>query len=209
MRDDLLNTSCLENIHQRDMKDVRTAYGTKLKVSKSITACHGVGKSRSRANFAVRRTGCITPLRTMYMNRLIKQIHPIKTKTVPYHSSPVPLLMIYLALCNAKNKKFYIHQETTEDILLLVRLRIPVSKDATTTVCAETDKNMTLVQKKYNLHNDRHVRFFLIFKHSEEVYLGRPSPFGSAAKKSAAEGYDKFCQESNSRLRLYVSRIVL
>lgn len=86
------------------MPDIRSALDTKLKVAREMNPHLSTGESRTRVSFRV-VSELVVPvrLRTTYIDRFIKSIHPAKRKIVRYHSWSVPILIVHEAGSEAKN----------------------------------------------------------------------------------------------------------
>lgn len=82
------------------------------------------------------------------------------------------------------------HQDITKHLALLVTLNKIISKDVTTTVRDEPDKNLKLAQKRHKPLRNWHVRSTQIYMEGDVVYLDSRSLFRSAAEMSPAEGYN-------------------
>lgn len=92
---DMLDLSCLSNIHRYDIPDIRRATHTKLKVSGTIRIHLHMCESQTYVNFGViNKLAMQFFVGAMYIDRLIKSIHPSERKIVPVGSSPLPVLTV-------------------------------------------------------------------------------------------------------------------
>lgn len=165
LKGEVLELNWLTCIHQRSMPNIRNALDIKLRVSKTITLHLHMTESRTRINYGVVKELVVRVLlRTTYIHRLINLINQAGIKTVSHHSPSVPIVMVYEAPGEAKNKKSDIRQDSTEEVVMVVTLNEALSFDVAFKVGGEVSKNLKLAQERYKFHHDRHVGFALTLK---------------------------------------------
>lgn len=113
----------LDSIRQCDIPDIRSTPGTKLEVSETITLHLCMGELLTSVNYGVIKALEVPVfLGTTYIYRFIKSIHPAEREIVPYHSLPVPILMLKEAKRETKKNSTKASQGNEEVLVLLVTL---------------------------------------------------------------------------------------
>lgn len=120
-RADVLNPNWLDNIHQLDLADIRSASDSNLKVSGTVTRQLRIGKARTRINSSVVSDLAVSVLlATTYINKFIMRMHLVERYTIPYQPQLVPILIVNNDEREAEMKKSGACQEVKKDSALLV-----------------------------------------------------------------------------------------
>lgn len=106
IRADVLDPSWLDSIRKSHMKNILSAFGTRLTVSVTIFLHLAMGKSRTGKNFVVVSEMVLTFLKgTTYIGRFIKSIQPAGSKIVRYQSPPIQILIVHEVRREAETNK--------------------------------------------------------------------------------------------------------
>lgn len=117
----VLGQRWLKNLHQCDTLEIRGALNTRLAVTGTITLHLQLSKTRTRVSFSVVDRFAVPVLfPATFIGKSVKSIPPAKTKIVPYHCLPVPILMVHDASIEAEKNTPDICQFVKQNTALLV-----------------------------------------------------------------------------------------
>lgn len=117
------------------MPVIKSAVDTNLAVSRPITIQLRMVESRTRVTFGLMdKLSVPMLLGPTFVDRLTKSVHPTEKKNIPYHSPPVPILMVHKAHSAAEENKSDICQYSAKAQEILVT---PVERKPKTITVAQ------------------------------------------------------------------------
>lgn len=118
---EILDRRGLDGILLCDMRDIRSAFSTKLAVCGTITVYFCMGESRTRVSLGILGESVVPVLfRTTYIDRFIKSTHGAERTIVLHHSAPTHIQMVYEARNEAKSDKLDSRLEGGRDFALFL-----------------------------------------------------------------------------------------
>lgn len=101
MRADFLEQGWLENVQQRNLREIGSVTDSKIAGSGTITFHLQIGELRTPMIFGVvDKLAALVLLRATFIDKIIKSMHPAERKTVPYYTA----LALHLMVLKAKNE---------------------------------------------------------------------------------------------------------
>lgn len=116
----LLDLSGLKYFGHRDLPGIWSASQTNLYVSRAISLNLLIFQSYTRTMIAL-LDDLVAPvlLWATFVDWIMNSVHQAERNIFPYHSPPVPILIIHETQTIAKKSQFHIHQYKTEDLAIL------------------------------------------------------------------------------------------
>lgn len=132
LRADVLDPTRLDSVCQRNMPEVQSASNTMLNVSDNNSLEDRTGESLTRARSSIAdKLAVPVLLRTIFVDKVIRSIHPSERKIVQHDSPPRPVLLLYEARSAAKKDVLNKCREIEENLALFATLTWKYAKNLT------------------------------------------------------------------------------